>query len=539
MSGEISTDVVIVGGGVGGTAAAIALGEAGVRCVVLEPSPWIGGQLTSQGVPPDENRWVESFGSTRRYRRFRSLVREQYRLHESLTDDALSAQHLNPGGGWVSRLCCSPRIAHRVLRAMIGEAGSGGCVDVFDGFELVGVETDGDRISAVRGVDSEGAERVVAGSLFLEASESGDLLELGAIEHRVGAESAERHDEAHGLAEADERCQQPPTWCFAVEHRPRVHSVIEKPDSYDTVRGWVPQMNDRAWTGPLLSWTIPTHGDAVSRELAMVPAPDEPGQGALELWRYRRIVDASLHTDGRPDVSLFNVVQMDDWRTPILSLERGQREAAMREAKELAASFLYWMQTEAPRHDGGVGYPGLTLAGRHLGTGDGFAMTPYIREPRRLEARRMLAEGDVGATQRRHLDAGSNGAPPEGRCEPFHDSVAIGHYHIDLHPTPTGRNSIYVESSPFQIPLRSLVPVRVSNVLSAGKCLGVTHIVNGATRTHAVEWSIGEAAGIAAAECIRTGTKPSELCESPGARTALRERLGREGAPTRWPWDPS
>lgn len=536
MSREVATQVVIVGGGVGGVAAALALGDAGVRCLVLEPSGWIGGQLTNQAVPADENRWVESFGATRSYARFRSLVRRHYRSHESLTPDAMADDALNPGGGWVSRLCCSPRIAHGVLWSMIADAGDR--ITVMTGFDIDAVECDGDRVAAVTGTDGNGERVVITGDVFLEASESGDLLEVGALEHRIGGESSAQHGELHGLAEADERCQQPPTWCFAVEHHPgRRDGVIAQPESYDALQAWVPLMHDRPWPGPLFSWEIPTHGDKATRTLNMVPSPDDSEE--WELWRYRRIVDGAQHVDGRPDVSLFNVVQMDDWREPILSLPREKRGAAFRDAKELAACFLYWMQTEAPRHDGGAGYPGLTLSGHELGTDDGFAMMPYIREPRRLEALRMLTEADIGSAQRGHLDAGVGDVPAEGRCESFADSVAIGHYHIDLHPTPTGRNSIYVESSPFQIPLRSLVPARVTNVLAAGKCLGVTHIVNGATRTHAVEWAIGEAAGAAAAACVRSAQSAHALCGSRDGSESVRTALHERGAPTRWPWDPA
>jgi hypothetical protein len=538
MNREIATEVVIVGGGVGGIAAAIALGESGVRCVVLEPSAWVGGQLTSQAVPPDENRWVESVGATRSYARFRSLVRSHYRAHESLTPEAMEKDNLNPGGGWVSRLCCSPRIAHGVLERMLREAGAPDRITIMAGFAIESVEHDGDRVKAVVGSDAEGERVVVTGALFLEASESGDVLELGGIEHRVGAEGASEHGELHAPAEADERCQQPPTWCFAIEHYPGREAVIDRPAGYDELRRWVPTMHDRPWPGPLFSWEIPTHGDARSRTLDLVPPPDEPEAGAWELWRYRRIVDGSIHTDGRPDVSLFNVVQMDDWREPILSLPRADRQRAFENARQLSRCFLYWMQTEAPRRDGGTGFPGLVLSGAELGTADGFAMTPYIREPRRIEAVCMLAEPDIGSAQRQHLDAGVGDVPPEGRCEPFRDSVAIGHYHIDLHPTPTGRNSIYVQSTPFQIPLRSLVPVRATNVIAAGKCLGVTHIVNGATRTHAVEWAIGEAAGVAAAACVRGKMPAQGLCDADTA-AEVRERVEQRGAPTRWPWDPA
>ena len=42
------TDVLIVGGGVGGVAAALAALRLGRRVTLTEESPWLGGQLTSQ-----------------------------------------------------------------------------------------------------------------------------------------------------------------------------------------------------------------------------------------------------------------------------------------------------------------------------------------------------------------------------------------------------------------------------------------------------------------------------------------------------------
>ena len=40
---------------------------------------WLGGQLTVQGVPPDEHPWIEQFGCTASYRAFREGVRAYYR----------------------------------------------------------------------------------------------------------------------------------------------------------------------------------------------------------------------------------------------------------------------------------------------------------------------------------------------------------------------------------------------------------------------------------------------------------------------------
>lgn len=115
---EEYTDVLVVGGGVGGVAAALAACEGGARVVVIEPYAWIGGQLTSQAVPPDEHRWIETHGSTASYRRFRQGVRSYYQDWYALAP-AQGGGLLNPGNGWVSALCHEPRAALAVLRAML------------------------------------------------------------------------------------------------------------------------------------------------------------------------------------------------------------------------------------------------------------------------------------------------------------------------------------------------------------------------------------------------------------------------------------
>src|SRR5438309_7110194 len=89
---EFRCDVAIVGGGVGGCAAALAACRNGMRVIMTEETDWVGGQLTSQAVPPDEHPWIESFGCTALYRSYRNRVRDYYRTHLPITAELRSRE---------------------------------------------------------------------------------------------------------------------------------------------------------------------------------------------------------------------------------------------------------------------------------------------------------------------------------------------------------------------------------------------------------------------------------------------------------------
>jgi flavin-dependent dehydrogenase len=112
---ELRCEVAVIGGGTGGYAAALAALRNGMRVVLTEETDWLGGQLTSQAVPPDEQPWIEKFGSTASYRQYRQGVRDYYRKHFPLTDAARSNPYLNPGNGSVSRLTHEFGVSAKVL----------------------------------------------------------------------------------------------------------------------------------------------------------------------------------------------------------------------------------------------------------------------------------------------------------------------------------------------------------------------------------------------------------------------------------------
>src|SRR6476659_6203082 len=144
-----SADVVVIGGGLGGVAAALAAARAGCRVIVTEETDWVGGQLTSQAVPPDEHPWIESFGCTRTYRQFRNGVRDYYRDHYPLTPAARANVLLNPANGRVWRLCHEPRVALAVLEQMLAPYVSAGRLQVLLDHETSAADVAGDRVRAV------------------------------------------------------------------------------------------------------------------------------------------------------------------------------------------------------------------------------------------------------------------------------------------------------------------------------------------------------------------------------------------------------
>ena len=158
------------------------------------------------------------------------------------------------------------------------------------------------------------------------------------------------------------------------------------------------------------------------------------------------------------------------------------------------------------------------------GTDDGFAQAPYIRESRRIRAEYTVVESDLS------IEVRGSAAPAT-----FPDSVGVGMYRIDLHPSTGGDNYIDVASVPFEIPLGALIPIRMQNLLPAGKNVGTTHITNGAFRLHPVEWGIGEAVGWLAAFCLDRAIDPRAVRHTPSLLEEFQSLLTEKGVELHWP----
>jgi hypothetical protein len=519
MADEYRTDILIVGAGLGGVAAALSALTMGCDVILVEESDWIGGQLTAQAVPPDENPWIDSHqtGCTASYRKLRNNIRGYYSQYYPLTPSARDNPILNPGMGNVSKLCHEPKVGLHVLTGMLTPYLSSGKLQLFLEHRAVLADVVNDQVKSVTFRSKADETMQAEPRMVIDATELGDLLPLAGVEHVLGAESQAQTGEMHARTDGpDPLDQQAISWCFGLDYVPGENNTIEKPEDYDF---WVSYQAD-FWPDRQLSWVTP---DPVDLQPVYRPIFRGPREAAIgdDLWHFRRVLYKKHFQEGcfDSDITLVNWPQIDYWLGPLVGVSEEEMQQNLRGARQLSLSLLYWMQTEAPREDGGLGYPGLRLRGDLLGT-DGLAKTAYIRESRRIQAEFTVLESHIGVEQRGAIRG----------AETFFDSVGVGSYRIDLHPSTAGRTYIDIPSWPFQIPLGALLPVGVTNLLPACKNIGTTHITNGCYRLHPVEWNIGEAAGALAAFSLKKKITPHQTRNNSALleefQTLLVEKLG-------------
>ena len=504
---RLETDVAIFGGGLGGVAAALAALSGGVRVVVSEPTDWLGGQLTSQGVSaPDEHPLIEQFGGTMRYNELRAGIRRHYCDHFGAPRTMPDGLPLNPGDGWVSRLCFEPKVGVAVIGEMLRPHLLSGQLTVLYQHTPVRATLKAAKSIETVTLESNAGQLELRAAYFLDATDLGDLLPLCGAPFVTGAEAQSDTGEPHAPSIANPNELQAMTYGFAVEYRSGESHVISKPQDYERFRD-----------AGLYTLTLHNGDGQTGRRFRMFGSGDD---GALPFWSYRRLLEASLL--GLPnDVALINWASNDYFWHSVFD------DCAHVEAKAQALGFLYWLQTEAPRDDGGFGYPELKLRKDVMDTPDGLSKAPYIREGRRIRARRRVVEQDISAVCQKNA-----------RAAPFDDTVGVGWYPIDLHRCVDNPSmALFEPTRPFQIPLGSLLPLRPDNLLVAGKALGTTHLTNGAYRLHPVEWAVGEAAGTLAAFCLKATCSPLETLRTRYRLRRFQLGLLRNGVPIAWAVD--
>lgn len=131
-----------------------------------------------------------------------------------------------------------------------------------------------------------------------------------------------------------------------------------------------------------------------------------------------------------------------------------------------------------------------------------------IRETRRILGEHVLDEKDV-----------LRGDVPA-------DTIAMGAGPMDVHdPKGMTFTSMEMPKGPFGIPLGSLIPKGIDNLLIAGRCISATRDANGAARHMGTCMAIGHGVGVAAALAADTRTDARNVPFS-----AIHRRLVKQNA---------
>jgi hypothetical protein len=538
----IDCDLLIVGGGIGGVAAALRATDdswnkhgnhKNIKVCLTEETDWIGGQMTAQGVSAlDENYMVELSGATRSYQQFRTAIRDHYRRNYSITPEAAADPAFNPGSCWVSWLGFEPKVALDKLYASLKPAIDRGQLAIYTRQKPIYVRLKtGETIFADdkrQRFMANPAEVVAVGMLelttsavyefrpkvCLDATELGDMLPLCGLNYSTGSDSRKDTGEPHSPQNGNPENVQDFTYPFVVEFREKENHTIAKPEHYDQFNAG----GKFSFQGYKMFLPADKPGSQHTHDSA---AGDHDQY--LPFWEYRRLLARKNFTDRAVprDLAMINW-DSNDLRGENIIDQNCQTEAErLALGKWVSLGFLYWLQTEAPRDDGGKGYPELLLRTDVLGTKDGLSMFPYIRESRRVQARQTIGETDIAAA--------TNGG---ARAKLFDDSVGIGLYPIDIHGMQEVKGAAQA-AKPFQIPLGALIPEQKTNVLPACKNIGTTHITNGAYRLHPIEWAIGEAQGTLCRLLITHVLDWHSLFE-PQSLRHLQRILVENGVPVYW-----
>ena len=507
----VNCDIVIIGAGLGGVSAALAATQAHHSVCMTEPTLWVGGQATSQGVSAfDDNQWIDTTGGTASYLDLSRRIREhyaQFRRDTSMTtEQAIHGPLSNPGGCWVSRLCFEPAPAEQILMSMLQPALKNGKLHLWVHTVPVSVQRNGRVLKSVLVYDIAHTQWLrLRGQYFVEASELGELLPLSGLPFRIGAESQTETRERNAPLMADPHASQSFTYPFILEKNASSGPTADtKPPGYDNFLPHYTLQVDYGH-GKLLTYGFYEHRAGM----------------AGSFWDYRRSIDASLfRPDAFPtDRSMINWNSNDHCDANLLSNDPILQAHALQDAKRASLGFAWWIRHKVPRDDhSGEGYPELQVMAHAMGSEDGLSQHPYIRESRRIVPLRTIVEEDLAVDFQ-----------PGARAALYPDSVGIGWYPIDIHSCD--RQDFVSKSKPYEIPLGALIDRDADNLLAVGKAMGTTHITNGAYRLHPTEWATGEAAGAALAWSLDHKISPAKLDQDP---EQLQLALVRKGHPVFW-----
>lgn len=440
-----------MGGGTGGTVAAIQAARRGVRSVLVSEFPWLGGMLTTAGVSVPDGNELAAF-QTGLWGAF---------LHELFQRQPQGLDH-----AWVSFFSYEPRIGAAIFAEWVRSLPN---LHWISGQVPLEVLRQGDRVIGVRFEDL-----TVHADITLDGTELGDLLALAEVPHRWGWEWQPEWHEPSAPLEPNEIMQQ-----YAVQ---------------------------------ALTWVVMLQ--KFEQEAPEIPAPPNY-QPDLFAGTWERYGAEQFLNYGRLPGNRFmlNFPQCgNDYGIRLERLVRSKfdRSAVLQEAYWHSQGYARFLQSQLGRRYGLAVdvFPHQQPLG-----GGAFALHPYYRESRRLKGLVTVREQDIlpiAGGQVAPLPMN-----PQGEAESIALGNYVNDHHYPgydflLKPKAIRWGGRWT-GTPFTLPYRCLIPEAIDGLLVCEKNSSISHIANGATRLQPVVLGLGQAAGMAAALSVERGCSPRDL----------------------------
>lgn len=455
-----TTDILIVGGGTSGSSAAIQAARDGADVVIVEPTPWLGGMLTSAGVSAVDGNHELPSGI---WGEFREKLRDHYGGAEALST------------GWVSHTLFEPHVGNKILNQMMDILPG---ITRIHGYHINEALVTDNSVTGATFVSEDGQTLKVNSVVSVDASEYGDLMARSGTNYFIGLDPRERTGEEIAPTYGNDIIQDLTYTAILKDYGPDNDMTIPRPPNYQ-----------------------PSIFRNACKELS--ENPDEfDGVDCNQMLDYARLPN---------DKILINwPLSGNDYYLNALEMDHSERKLLYEEAKNRTRQFIYYLQTEG-------GFKNLGFADDEYDSEDRFPYMPYHRESRRIEGLVMLtlnelldpyependlyktavAVGDYPLDHHREL----NPSPfaeliEDGDREPYQFET-----HFDAFPPIPS----------FSVPLGSLIPEKTNGLIVAEKSISVSSIANGSSRLQPVVFGIGQAAGVAAAMAVHQEIQPRHL----------------------------
>ncbi len=327
---SFQTDVLVIGGGAGGTAAAIQSARLSVKTILIEPTQMLGGMLTAAGVSCTDGNDQLPSGF---WEEFRQALYKHYGQNK-----------LN--SGWVSNTNFEPHVGDSIFKALARKEKK---LTVHFGFRFENILKDGNKVTGATFSNTDNSVVLkIKAKVVIDATELGDVVAAAGAGYDVGMDDPAVSGENE--ARQKNNIIQDITWAAILkDYGPGVDKTIAKPEGYDAKKYYCcntdAPCNDKPWNGDKL------------KMLNYGKLPRSPG---AKFDKYM------LNWPAYGNDIYLNVVD-SSYESRVKNYEL---------AKLHTLGFIYFIQTE-------LGMKNIGLANDELD--GGLALIPYNREGRRLK----------------------------------------------------------------------------------------------------------------------------------------------------------